>query len=88
MGHKRRPGTLRGHLARDGELASLRGIRAREALRLAHVRLEEAQVSGDVLRRARQLRSQLQEQLAIARDRLATASGARTPGIKLQRRAP
>jgi hypothetical protein len=65
----------------NGDLAKLRGAQAREALRAAHARLEEVQASGDLLRRVRQLRSQLQEELAIARDRFASTKGARAPRV-------
>jgi hypothetical protein len=67
------PGTLR-----NGDLANIRRAQAREALRAAHVRMEEAHAAADLLRRVRQLRSELQERVTIARDRLAGAKGART----------
>ena len=67
----------RSDLEDAAEQARLARARARDALRTARVRLEEAHASGKTLRRARQLRSDVQEQLAIARDRLAMAKRAR-----------
>ena len=52
------------------DVARPRRAAAQEALRAAQVRLEEAQASGEKLRRVRQLRSELQERLAIVRSRL------------------